>query len=163
VRAYLGLGSNVGDRRANLQQAVDLLDVEPGIRITHTSEVWETDPVGGPSQPDFLNAVAGVRTQLTPWALLAACGRVEHALGRVRDVRWGPRTIDIDILLMQNTVMSDPKLTVPHPRLTERAFALLPLLQLAPTAKLPDGTPLAAFAGQVGAQGARVVGPPLVP
>ena len=163
MRAYLGLGSNVGDRRANLQQAVDLLDVEPGIRVTHTSDVWETDPVGGPSQPDFLNAVVGVRTQLTPWALLAACARVEHALGRVRDVRWGPRTIDVDILLMQNTVMSDPKLTVPHPRITERAFVLLPLLQLAPTAKLPDGTPLATFVEHVGAQGARPVGPPLVP
>ena len=97
---FLGLGSNLGDRLGNLQRAVDLLGAEPGITPTRCSRVWETEPVGGPPQPDFLNVVLRAAIDLEPLELLAACQRVEAALGRVRDVRWGPRTIDIDVLLI---------------------------------------------------------------
>ncbi len=106
--AYLGLGSNLGDRLATLQEAVDLLNAEPGIRVLASSRVWETDPVGGPEQPDFLNAVIRVETVLEPLQLLAACNRTEAALGRVRDVRWGPRTVDVDVLLIDGLTVDQP-------------------------------------------------------
>ena len=113
--AYLGLGSNLGDRLATLQQAVGLLASEPGLRVDACSRVWETDPVGGPDQPDFLNVVIRVDTDLAPLDLLAACNRVESALGRVREVHWGPRTVDIDVLLFDDRRIDEPTLTVPHP------------------------------------------------
>src|SRR4249919_3236436 len=122
MRAFLGLGSNLGDRAQNLQRAVDLLDAEAGIRVMEASSVWETDPVGGPSQPDYLNAAVRVETDLPPLELLLACQRTEATLGRVRDVRWGPRRIDVDVLLIDAMAVDDPALTVPHPRMTERAF-----------------------------------------
>lgn len=161
MEAFLGLGSNLGDRHAHLQRAVDLLDAEPGIEVAGSSSVWETDPVGGPSQPDYLNAVVRVRTELAPLDLLAACLRTEAALGRVRDVRWGPRTMDIDVLLIDTLVLNDADLTVPHPRMTERAFVLLPLLELQPDATLPDGTSLADALLGSGSGGARPFAPPL--
>lgn len=142
MNAFLGLGSNLGDRLAHLQRAVDLLGIEPGIRVTRSSRIWETDPVGGPDQPEFLNAVVEVITDLQPHDLLTACNRVEAVLGRTRDVRWGPRTIDIDILLIDALSIDDDTLTVPHPRLHMRAFALMPLLELTPDPKLPNGTRL---------------------
>jgi 2-amino-4-hydroxy-6-hydroxymethyldihydropteridine diphosphokinase len=142
VKAFLGLGSNLGDRLANLQRAVDLLGQEPRIRVTRSSRIWETDPVGGPDQPEFLNAVVEVTTDVEPHDLLSACNRVEAALGRTREVRWGPRTIDIDILLIDALTIHDDTLTVPHPRLHERAFALMPLLELAPDPVLPNGARL---------------------
>ncbi|HEX7247289.1 MAG TPA: 2-amino-4-hydroxy-6-hydroxymethyldihydropteridine diphosphokinase [Actinomycetota bacterium] len=140
--AYLGLGSNMGDRLASLQQAVDLLGEEAGIELARCSRVWETDPVGGPEQPDFLNVVVRAEVRLTPLDLLAACQRVEAALGRVRDVRWGPRTIDVDVLLIDARAIDEPALVVPHPRMHERAFVLMPLLELEPDPVLPDGTRL---------------------
>lgn len=139
---FLGLGSNIGDRLATLQRAIDLLAEEPGINVQRTSRVWETDRVGGPEQPDFLNAVAEIETVLEPLDLLRAVNRVESALGRTREIRWGPRTIDIDILLMDGLTVHDDDLTVPHPRLHERAFVLLPLLELIPNPVLPDNTRL---------------------
>ena len=142
MEAFLGLGSNLGDRLATLQLAVDLLGKEPGIRVTRSSRVWETDPLGGPDQPEFLNAVVEVTTELEPAELLSACNRVEAELGRTREVRWGPRTIDIDILLIDDLAIDDPTLTVPHPRLHQRAFALMPLLELSPDPVLPDGAHL---------------------
>jgi 2-amino-4-hydroxy-6-hydroxymethyldihydropteridine diphosphokinase len=140
---FVGLGSNVGERLVNLQQATDLLGSELGVRIVASSQVWETQPVGGPPQPDFLNAVLRIETTLSPEALLDACGRVEDALGRVRDVRWGPRTIDVDILLFGEQTVDLPRLQVPHPRMLERAFVLLPLLELDPDAATPEGIRLA--------------------
>jgi 2-amino-4-hydroxy-6-hydroxymethyldihydropteridine diphosphokinase len=140
--AFLGLGSNLGDRLAHLQRAVTLLAAEPGITPLSCSRVWETDPVGGPPQPDFLNIVLRVETRLSPHELLDACRRVESALDRVRDVRWGPRTIDVDILLIDDEVLEEPTLTVPHPRLAERAFVVLPLLELDPDPVLPGGVRL---------------------
>ena len=135
--ALLGLGSNLGDRLGTLQRAVDLLAAEPGISPSRCSRVWETDPVGGPPQPDFLNVVLRVEVDLTPHELLAACQRVEAALGRVRDVRWGPRTIDIDILSFDALLIDDEDLTVPHPRMHERRFVLTPLCELAPDLRHP--------------------------
>ena len=140
--AFLGLGSNLGERLFNLQHAVDLLRDEPGIRVVACSRVWETDPVGGPDQPDFLNVVLRIETSLSPQSLLAACNRVEADLGRVREKRWGPRTLDVDILLFGTEVVTGPDqagLTIPHPRMLERAFVLMPLLEIEPDATLPDG------------------------
>lgn len=162
MEAYLGIGSNLGDRLANLQAAVDGLNAEVGVRVRASSRVWETDPVGGPPQPEFLNAVVAVRTELEPLPFLAACQRVEAALGRVRDVRWGPRSIDIDIELLDALTISDALLTVPHPRMTQRGFVLLPLLELNPKATLPDGTRLVDLRlGPDAAGGARPFAPPL--
>jgi 2-amino-4-hydroxy-6-hydroxymethyldihydropteridine diphosphokinase len=161
--AYLGLGSNLGERLAILQQAVDRLAREPGIRVVASSRVWETDPVGGPPQPDYLNAVIRIDTDLTPFELLDACQRVERALGREREVRWGPRTIDIDLLLFGDQRLDVPLLTVPHPRMTSRAFVLLPLLELDPDARMPDGTRLVDVRlGPDASGGARPFAPPFV-
>jgi len=139
---FLGLGSNLGDRLVNLQAAVDALAAEPALRITASSRVWETTPVGGPPQPDYLNAVIRVETDLSPDDLLAAARRVESRLGRVRAERWGARTMDVDILLFDEERIDEPDLIVPHPRLTERAFVVLPLLEVEPDPRLPDGSRL---------------------
>jgi 2-amino-4-hydroxy-6-hydroxymethyldihydropteridine diphosphokinase len=142
MATFLGLGANLGDRLSALQHAIDLLAAEPGISVRRTSRVWETDPVGGPQQPDFLNVVAEIETTLEPLDLLRVVNRVEAALGRTRDVRWGPRTIDIDILLIDDLTIDDDRLTVPHPRMHQRAFVVMPLLELLPDPVLPDDTHL---------------------
>ena len=131
--AYLGIGSNLGDRLAYLQLAVDHLASGPGVRVTAVSPVYETDPVGGPVQDDFLNAVVEVETDLAPPALLARCAAAEAAAARVRSIRWGPRTLDVDVLWIDGYTSADPVLTVPHPRMAERAFVLAPLHDLHPT------------------------------
>lgn len=159
--AFLGLGSNLGERLATLQQAVDLLDEAAGVTLTRCSRVWETAPVGGPPQPDFLNVVVRADVDLEPLDLLAACHRVEAALGRVRDVRWGPRTVDIDVLLIDARTLHDPELIVPHPRMHERAFVLMPLLDIDPDPRLPDGTRLLDVPLGPDASGVRPVAPPL--
>ena len=159
IIAYLGLGSNVGDRLANLQRAVDAFRGEPGVRIASSSRVWETVPIGGPPQPKYLNAVLRVETDRSPRELLDACRSVEQALGRVRTERWGPRTIDVDILLYDDETVDAPDLTVPHPRMTERAFVVLPLLELDPDPMLPDGRRLKDL--RVETAGAEPFAPPL--
>ncbi len=160
--AFLGLGSNLGDRLAHLQRAVALLAAEPGIVPLRCSRVWETDPVGGPPQPDFLNVVLRVETRLSPHELLDACRRVESALERVRDVRWGPRTIDVDVLLVDARSIDEPDLVVPHPRMHERAFVLMPLLDIEPDPVLPDGRHLLELPlGPDAAGGVRPVAAPL--
>jgi 2-amino-4-hydroxy-6-hydroxymethyldihydropteridine diphosphokinase len=131
-RAYLGLGSNLGDRRLNLERALTLLGQSAGIKVVQTSAFVETEPVGGPPQGRFLNAAAEVETSLAPVALMAACLDVEQALGRERVVRWGPRVIDIDVLLYDDVVMESPTLTLPHPMMTQRRFVLEPLAEIAP-------------------------------
>jgi 2-amino-4-hydroxy-6-hydroxymethyldihydropteridine diphosphokinase len=142
VVGFLGLGSNLGDRLANLQAAVDALQAEPGLRVAASSRVWETTPVGGPPQPDYLNAVVRIETDLSARDLLDVARRVESRLGRIRKERWGARTIDVDVLLFDEEQIDEPDLVVPHPRMTERAFVLLPLLELEPDPTLPDGTRL---------------------
>ncbi len=138
VTAYLGLGSNLGDRLGNLQAAVDGLR-RHGLRISSSSRVWETAPVGGPPQPDYLNAVVRADTDQSPRTLLDACRTVEEELGRERTERWGARTIDVDILLYDDETVDEPDLVVPHPRIAERAFVVLPLLELDADLALPDG------------------------
>jgi 2-amino-4-hydroxy-6-hydroxymethyldihydropteridine diphosphokinase len=130
--AYLGLGSNLGDRRAHLQAAVDGLAATPGITVVAVSPVYETAPVGGPAQDDYLNAVVALDTDLTPRELLTVARRLEAAEHRVRGERWGPRTLDVDVLLVGDEVVDDADLVVPHPRLEERAFVLAPLSDLDP-------------------------------
>ena len=128
--AYLALGSNLGDRLAHLQGAVDQL--ARAVRVVAISRVYETDPVGGPVQDDYLNAVVAVETDLDPWALLALAQACEAAAHRVREERWGPRTLDVDVLLYDDVTLDDPDLTIPHPRMWEREFVLAPLRDVAP-------------------------------
>lgn len=141
MRAYVGLGANLGDREGSLRRALELLGAEPGIEVTAVSAFRETDPVGYLDQPRFLNGACAVETDLPPRALLERLLAVEQALGRARqqEDRWGPRTIDLDLLLYGEVTVDEPGLTVPHPRLTERSFALEPLLELDPDLHLPDG------------------------
>lgn len=127
VRAYLALGSNLGDRADHLQQAITRLNAHPGIRVLQISDVYETDPVGYVDQDAFLNMVIAVQTELSAEQLLSAALLVEQELGRVRTIRWGPRTIDIDLLLYGESSISLEHLHIPHPELTKRAFVLVPL------------------------------------
>ena len=145
MRGYLGLGSNQGDRLASLRAARERLDGPPAggrrLRVVAASPVYETEPQGDvTAQPDFLNACLAVETTLGPEALLDACKAVERALGRERTgARFGPRTIDLDLLLYGSETIEEPGLTVPHPRLAERRFVLEPLAELDPALELPDG------------------------
>ncbi len=142
LRVILGLGSNIGDRRANLIEAVDRLGKTAGIDIVKTSSYYESAPVDLADQPDFLNAAVAIDTALKPEELLAAVKRIEELMGREKTVDKGPRNIDIDILLYDIVEVRLPDLKVPHPGLRERAFALIPLLEVAPEAILPNGQPV---------------------
>ncbi|MBW7477433.1 2-amino-4-hydroxy-6-hydroxymethyldihydropteridine diphosphokinase [Paenibacillus oenotherae] len=125
--AYIALGSNVGERERMLKEALIHLEQHPDIEVIRVSGIYETDPVGYTDQPAFLNMAAAIRTTLEPLELLRAMLGIENQLGRTRDIRWGPRTIDLDLLLMDGTVMDAEELTLPHPRMMERAFVLVPL------------------------------------
>ncbi|MFL5766348.1 MAG: 2-amino-4-hydroxy-6-hydroxymethyldihydropteridine diphosphokinase [Actinomycetota bacterium] len=160
VTAYVGLGSNLGNRLENLRSAVRDLARTPGIRFVRSSSVYETAPVGGPEQGNFLNAVVEVSTELEPVGLLEAMRRIENELGRVRAARFGPRTIDLDLLLYGDEHIEEPELTVPHPRMHERAFVVVPLTELG-AAILPGGRPLEPVTDA--AQAVRRSGPPLDP
>jgi len=153
-RVFLSLGSNVGDRRGYLEEALARLEAE-AIHVVRTSSVYETAPWGPVPQGPFLNLVAEVRTTLEPRALLACAQRVETALGRARQVRWGPRTVDVDVLLYGDRVVCEPDLEIPHPRLRQRAFVLVPLFEVAPDLVLPDGTPLRDLVAAVADQEVR--------
>ncbi len=128
---YLGLGANMGDRQANLERAVELLGER--LRIEKVSSVYETEPVGYEDQPPFLNAVCRVQTDIGPLQLLTLVKGIEASMGRVPNFTNGPRPIDVDIMLYDDLVMVDPELTIPHPRMAERAFVLVPLLEIAPS------------------------------
>jgi 2-amino-4-hydroxy-6-hydroxymethyldihydropteridine diphosphokinase len=132
VIAYVGLGSNVGDREAMLRMALEQLAALPSTALTKASSFYETEPVGVSDQPWFLNAVAELDTDLTPGQLMWNLQRVERALGRSRRERWGPRTIDLDLLLAGDLVIEEPGLVLPHPELLNRAFALVPLVEIDP-------------------------------
>ncbi|WP_323708564.1 2-amino-4-hydroxy-6-hydroxymethyldihydropteridine diphosphokinase [Mammaliicoccus sciuri] len=129
--AYLGLGSNMGDRQHQLQESVKLLNEIDGIQVVQESPIYETKPVGYTDQPDFLNMCIEISTELESSELLKVCMMIEQQLHRVRVERWGPRTIDIDILLYDQSVIQSPELEVPHPRMTERAFVMIPLNDIA--------------------------------
>lgn len=149
TEAVVALGANLADREAALRGAVAALDATEGVAVQAVSAVVETAPVGGQAQPDYLNAVAIVGTVLGPSQLLEVCQRIEAESGRVRQERWGPRTLDLDLIAFGVTgepsevVDLDPHLTLPHPRAHERAFVLVPWAQLRPEAmlRLPDGAP----------------------
>jgi 2-amino-4-hydroxy-6-hydroxymethyldihydropteridine diphosphokinase len=137
TRAYIGLGANLGPREITLLQAVDLLAETEGVEVRAVSQLRETDPVGVVDQPHFLNGAVAVDTSLSPRELLDRLLGIEQALGRVRDVRWGPRVVDLDLLVYGELQVDEPGLRVPHPRLHERRFALEPLAELDPELDVP--------------------------
>ena len=140
-KAYVGLGANLGDREGTIRRAVALLAATPGVEVLRVSALRETEPVGYADQPRFLNGAAALATELGPRDLLERLLAVELELGRVRGEgpRFGPRAIDLDLLLYGEEVVDEPGLTVPHPRLAERRFVLEPLHELDPALALPDG------------------------
>lgn len=135
--AYVGLGANLGERRTTIERAVGLLDGVPGVSVARVSTLRDTEPWGPVEQPSFLNGVAELETRLDPRSLLDVLLDVETRLGRVRDERWGPRAIDLDLLVLGDVVIDEPGLTLPHPRLHERRFVLEPLAELAPDLVVP--------------------------
>ncbi len=154
VRAFLGLGSNLGDRWAHLRRAVDQLRAGSRAPVTAVSRVYETEPMGGPEdQGPYLNLVVelAVAPDADPYRLLEECRRLEAAAGRVRAARWGPRTLDADVLWIDGVALGDPELTVPHPRWRERRFVLAPLAELAPD--LVDESDLSSAGGEVAVVG----------
>jgi len=151
----LALGSNLGDRLANLQAAVDALGAGSGLDELAVSPVYQTAPVGGPPQPDYLNAVLVAATSLPPRAVLARGRAAEAALGRVRGPRWGPRTLDVDVIVYGNEIRCDPELTLPHPRAHERAFVLAPWHDVDPGAAIPGRGPVADLLAALPADGVR--------
>ncbi len=156
--AYLGLGSNLGDRLSHLAGAVQALNHELRVRVEKASSVYETKPVGVTEQPDFLNLVVEVKTSLSARDLLACCLAIESDLGRVRTKRWGARTIDIDVLWFDGQVINEADLVVPHPRLLKRAFVLVPLAELAP-ALMVEGSRIDMQAALLDQSGLRRLGP----
>jgi 2-amino-4-hydroxy-6-hydroxymethyldihydropteridine diphosphokinase len=148
----LALGSNLGDRLASLQRAVDLL-CAGDLRCVAVSGVYQTAPVGGPPQDDYLNAVLVARTTLPAREVLHRAQAAEAALGRVRTVRWGPRTLDVDVIAYGDEISADPDLTLPHPRARERAFVLAPWLDADPGATLPGHGPVAGLLAGLGPAG----------
>ena len=143
VRAYVGLGANLGAREDTLRRALEILGDEAGVELVAVSSFRETDPVGVVAQPRFVNAVAAVETTLAAGELLDVLLRIERGLGRTRGgTRWGPRVVDLDLLLYGDDVVDEPGLNVPHPRLHERRFALEPLVELEPSAVVPGHGPV---------------------
>ena len=147
--AFVGIGSNLGDRETNLRRAIELLDEEEGIEVAAVSEIRETEPVGPVAQGPFLNGAVEVETSLPPRELLERLLSVEERLGRVRVELFGPRTIDLDLLLYGRDRLDEPGLTVPHPRLHERRFALEPLSDLDPALEIPELGPISALLAEL--------------
>jgi 2-amino-4-hydroxy-6-hydroxymethyldihydropteridine diphosphokinase len=140
--AYVGLGANVGPREVTLLRAVELLGEADGVDVLAVSQLRETEPVGVVDQPAFLNGAVQIETTLEPRALLELLLRIERELGRVREERWGPRTVDLDLLVYGDETVDEPGLRVPHPRLHERRFALEPLAELDPELVIPGRGPV---------------------
>ncbi len=165
ITAYLGLGANLGDRESNLSKALRLLAESPGIWVVKCSSLYETAPWGVTNQPDFLNCVAEIRTDLLPVTLLKLVKKVEQSLGRQENFRYGPRVIDIDILLYGDQVIqvADPDLQIPHVGMSERAFVLVPLAEIAPETLHPtSAVSVQVLCNQVaGKSDVRLWGPPL--
>lgn len=137
AKAYVGLGSNLNDPETRLKQAFDALDRIPRTRCLERSRIYQSRPVGPPDQPDYLNAVALLSTQLDAHRLLAELQHIERVQGRVRDRRWGPRTLDLDLLLFADLVIETPDLVVPHAAMHQRLFVLLPLADISPELRIP--------------------------
>ncbi len=139
MRAYISLGSNMGDRGFHLEESCRRLAMLPDIQVLKKSGIYETKPWGLTDQPDFWNQVLEIETSLSPLSLLDACQDIENSLGRVRIIRWGPRTIDIDLLSYDNKEWKDERLILPHPRMELREFVLAPLREIAPDYILQSG------------------------
>ena len=148
----IGLGGNLADPRRRLCRALEALAALPETRLVGHSDLYGSAPVGPQDQPDFINAVAALETTLAPLALLDALQQLENAAGRERHRHWGERTLDLDILLWDQRTLDLPRLTVPHPELTRRAFVIGPLVDLLPDCRMPDGTPVADYWPAVAAQ-----------
>ena len=142
AKVYIALGSNIGDREASLREAIKFLKNHSSIKITKISSLYESEPVGPVKQGNFYNMVVEIETELTPENLLSACQLIEQRLKRKKTVKWGPRTIDLDILLYDFLEVNLEELIIPHPEMKNRAFVLVPLLEIAPEAKLPSGKTL---------------------
>ena len=147
--AFVGIGSNLGDRETHLRAALELLAAEEGIEVVLVSRLRETAPVGPVEQGPFLNGAVKVTTELPPGKLLGRLLNVEQRLGRVRGERFGPRTIDLDLLVYGDEVVDEPGLSLPHPRLHERRFALEPLVELAPGLVVPGRGPVSALLAEL--------------
>ncbi len=156
ITAFIGLGSNLDGPRHHVEQALTELAQLPGTRLTGHSPLYQSTAVGPGEQPDYINAVARIMTSLQPLALLDQLQALEQAHQRVRLERWGPRTLDLDLLLYDSQVINHPRLQVPHPYLTQRNFVLYPLAAIDPQLVLPCGTRLAALLAQTPADGLRV-------
>ena len=155
MKATVGLGSNMGDRLANLQFAIDSLNATVGTQVHSISPVYETDPVGGPAQDDYLNAVAVLKTILSPEQLLDATQQIELSAHRERNEHWGPRTLDLDLLAMDDLTLNSQNLVLPHPRAQERGFVLLPWSTLDPNFIIPGHQSVAELLAEVDISGVR--------
>ncbi len=155
--AYVALGGNLGDPHAEVQRAMTLLRNLPGTCAWQSSSLYRSAPMGPQDQPTFVNAAAGCLTQLTPEALLSALHGIEQHMGRVRTRHWGPRIIDLDLLMVGNQRMQSAMLTLPHPGLLERNFVVVPLADIAPTLSLPNGRTAAQQATQLGRDGLELL------
>lgn len=149
---YIGLGSNLDEPRQQLEKAFDKLAALPDTRLLGRSDLYGSRPMG-PPQPDYVNAVAALHTRLAPLALLDALQSIERQHQRRREQRWGPRTLDLDLLLYDGRTLQSPRLTLPHPGLAERNFVLVPLREIAPDLCLPDGRSVAELADRAGTDG----------
>lgn len=158
TRVVIGLGGNLGDRLGTLREAVHSIGALTGVEISGVSPVYETAPVGGPEQPDYLNAVLTAEVTLPARELLDRLHDIEAAAGRVRDVRWGARTLDLDIIVYGDESSADPVLTLPHPRAAERAFVLAPWHELDPGATLPGHGAVADLLAKAETEGVRRAG-----
>jgi len=156
--AYLGLGSNLGDREALLRAAIMALDATPGVRVTSISSLYETPPWGPVPQGPYLNACVALETTLSPRQLLTLCLAIERDHGRERAIRWGPRTLDMDVLLYGDESIDEEGLIVPHPRMAERAFVLVPLAEIAPDLRI-GGRAIREMLGGVETDDIRKIGP----
>ncbi len=158
VVAYLSLGSNMGDRLARLREAVDMIEESHSVRLKRLSSVYETEPIGNVEQADFYNIVIEIETKLSPKELLCLAHEVEISLKRKREVPWGPRTIDVDILLYDELTIDEDDLKVPHPEMLNRAFVLIPLVEIEPDAALPGDGPIRPYLDKVAGQRVKKIG-----
>ena len=158
VTAYLGLGGNVGDPAAAMAEALQRLDAHPDCRVTAVSKLYRTPPWGKTDQDWFFNAAAAVETTLSPHGLLDLCLDIERSMKRVRSERWGPRTLDMDILLFGDVTLADEQLTLPHPRMADRAFVLMPLADVAPHIDV-QGRSIADWLAQADRSGIEIADP----
>lgn len=158
-RAYIGLGSNLESPRNQINRALVELEHLPLSHLVAHSHLYASRPVGPQDQPDFVNAVAALNTRLSPLALLDQLQALEQRHGRQRKRHWGPRTLDLDLLLYDNARIELPRLRVPHPQMSTRGFVLIPLAELAPTLRLPDGRDIASLAGDHAQDDLRVLLP----